>query len=60
MVQKIKEILPKYSSGEIGVAPITEEIKLDEWNDRASGDYAIWAVENGKCVKVGLWRPLGF
>jgi len=56
VAQKIKEILPKYSSGEIGVSSITGNIELDEWNDRASGDYAIWGIVDGKWKLLGMWK----
>ncbi|NJE47012.1 ABC transporter substrate-binding protein [Thermococcus sp. GR7] len=56
MVEKIKEILSKYSSGELSVSSVTGDIELDEWNDRASGDYAIWAVKDGSWEMVGLWK----
>jgi branched-chain amino acid transport system substrate-binding protein len=56
MAQKIKEILPKYSSGELGVSSVTGDIELDEWNDRASGDYAIWGIVNGEWKRLGIWK----
>jgi len=56
VAQKIKEILPKYSSGELGVSSVTGNIELDEWNDRASGNYAIWGVVGGKWKLLGMWK----
>jgi branched-chain amino acid transport system substrate-binding protein len=56
VAEKIKEILPKYSSGELGVSSVTGDIELDEWNDRASGDYAIWGIVNGEWKRLGIWK----
>jgi branched-chain amino acid transport system substrate-binding protein len=56
----VAEIMPqvteKYSKGEYGVTPVSGYIKLNEWNDRASGDYAIWGVENCEWVLKGVWK----
>ncbi|MCD6493395.1 MAG: ABC transporter substrate-binding protein, partial [Archaeoglobaceae archaeon] len=51
----IPQVTVKYSEGEYGVFPVSGYIKLNEYNDRASGDYAIWAVENCKWVQAGIW-----
>lgn len=57
MVQKIKEVTEKYSNGDYGVTPVTGKIVLNKWNDRASGDYAIWYVtKEGKWDKAGVWK----
>ena len=57
MVEKIREVTEKYCKGEYGVEPVTGEIKLNEWNDRASGDYAIWFVSENKTWDVaGVWE----
>jgi branched-chain amino acid transport system substrate-binding protein len=56
----VAEVIPavteKYSKGEYGVTPVSGYIKLNEWNDRASGDYAIWGVENCNWVLKGVWK----
>ncbi|AIF69197.1 hypothetical protein PAP_03900 [Palaeococcus pacificus DY20341] len=56
MVQKIKEVLEKYNSGAYGVEPVTGTIELDEWNDRASGDYTIYRVTEGGWKLIGAWK----
>ena len=57
MVEKIREVTEKYCNGEYGVEPVTGEIILNEWNDRASGDYAIWYVsEKGRWDLAGVWK----
>jgi branched-chain amino acid transport system substrate-binding protein len=56
MAATIPTVTVKYSKGEYGVSPVSGYIKLDEWNDRASGDYAIWGVENATWVLKGVWR----
>ncbi|NJE09157.1 amino acid ABC transporter substrate-binding protein [Thermococcus sp. M39] len=56
MVQKIKEVLEKYNSGALGVKPVTGTITLNEWNDRASGDYAIYKVTESGWKMIGIWH----
>ncbi len=57
MVTEVKEVTEKYSEGALGVQPVSGAIKLNEWNDRASGDYAIYYVsKEGKWEKAGLWK----
>lgn len=56
MAEKIPIVTEKYSKGEYNVTPVTGYIKLDEYNDRATGNYAIWAVENCNWVQAGLWK----
>ncbi len=57
MAEKIPEVTKKYSDGEYGVYPVSGYIELNEWNDRATGDYAIWYVtEECKWDKAGLWK----
>jgi branched-chain amino acid transport system substrate-binding protein len=56
MAKTIPVVTEKYSKGEYGVTPVSGYVKLDEYNDRASGDYAIWAVENSEWVLKGVWR----
>ncbi len=56
MAKTIPIVTEKYSKGEYGITPVSGYIKLDEYNDRASGDYAIWAVENSEWVLKGVWR----
>ncbi len=57
MVTEIREVTERYSNGVYGVQPVSGKITLNEWNDRASGDYAIYYVsEEGKWDLAGLWR----
>ena len=57
MAQTIPVVTEKYSKGEYGVYPVSGYIKLNEWNDRASGDYAIWFVNNQcKWDLAGIWK----
>jgi len=51
----IKENTIKYSEGQFGVKPVTGYIKLNEWNDRASGNYGIFAVTKDGWKLVGIW-----
>ncbi len=57
MAELIPKVTENYSKGVYGVEPVTGYIKLNEWNDRASGDYAIWYVSE-KCEweKAGVWH----
>ncbi|WP_456469289.1 ABC transporter substrate-binding protein [Archaeoglobus sp.] len=56
MAETIPKVTIDYSEGKYGVYPVTGTIKLDEWNDRASGDYAIYYVtKDCKWDKAGLW-----
>ncbi|AGK61756.1 amino acid/amide ABC transporter substrate-binding protein, HAAT family [Archaeoglobus sulfaticallidus PM70-1] len=56
----VAEVIPKvteeYSKGAYGVTPVSGFIKLNEWNDRASGNYAIWGVEDCQWVLKGIWK----
>ncbi len=57
MAETIPVITEKYSKGEYGVYPVSGYITLNEWNDRASGDYAIWYVnENCEWDTAGVWK----
>jgi len=57
MAERIPAVTEKYSNGEYGVYPVSGYIELDEYNDRASGDYMIYYVTE-KCTwdKAGLWK----
>lgn len=55
MASLIPTVTEKYSNGDYGFTPVSGEIKLNEWNDRASGDYAIWGVEDCQWVLKGVW-----
>jgi branched-chain amino acid transport system substrate-binding protein len=55
MASVIPEVTEKYSNGEYGFTPVSGYISLNEWNDRASGDYAIWGVENCEWILKGIW-----
>ena len=52
---KIKENCIKYSEGKFGVQSATGYIKLDKWNDRASGNYAIFKVTKDGWIQAGVW-----
>lgn len=57
MNAKIPEVTEKYSKGEYGIMPVSGYISLNEWNDRASGDYAIYEVKTScKWKTAGLWK----
>ena len=56
MTEKIREVIQKYNNGEYGVKPLSGKIVLNEFNDRASGDYAIYMVTEDGWVKAGIWR----
>ncbi|MBW9222352.1 ABC transporter substrate-binding protein [Methanothermococcus sp. SCGC AD-155-C09] len=56
MTEKIKEVIPKYNNGDYGVKPLTGEIVLNKFNDRASGDYAIYKITEDGWIKVGVWK----
>ncbi len=57
MAEKIPVVTENYSKGVYGVEPVTGYIILNEWNDRASGDYSIYYVtEECKWEKAGLWK----
>jgi len=58
MARTIPIVTEKYSKGEYGVTPVSGYIRLDEYNDRASGDYAIWAVENSEWILKGIWKSV--
>jgi branched-chain amino acid transport system substrate-binding protein len=58
MAKIIPIVTEKYSKGEYGVTPVSGYIKLDEYNDRASGDYAIWGVEKSEWVLKGIWKSV--
>jgi len=55
MANIMPTVTEKYSEGEYGVSPVSGYVKLNEWNDRASGDYAIWGVEDCDWVLKGIW-----
>ena len=54
LAAKIKENVEKYTKGEFGVKPVTGDLYLNEWNDRASGDYGIHAVTADGWKLVGI------
>ncbi|MDK2853132.1 MAG: branched-chain amino acid transport system substrate-binding protein [Thermococcaceae archaeon] len=54
MVRKIKEVLEKYNSAVYGVRPVTGTIELDEWNDRVSGNYAIYKFTESGLNMIGI------
>ena len=56
MATNIPKVSEKYSNGDYGVTTVSGYIRLDEFNDRASGDYAIWGVDNTQWILKGIWR----
>ncbi|WP_048092828.1 ABC transporter substrate-binding protein [Geoglobus acetivorans] len=57
MAEKMPVVTEKYSNGDYGVEPVSGKIVLNEWNDRASGDYAIYYVnKEGKWETAGIWK----
>lgn len=57
MAEKIPTVTEKYSNGDYGVEPVSGKIVLNEWNDRASGDYAIYYVsDKGDWETAGIWK----
>lgn len=57
MNAKLPMVTEKYSKGEYGVFPVSGYIKLNEWNDRASGDFAIYEVTKDCKWKIAaLWK----
>ncbi len=56
MAEIIPEVTEKYSKGEYGVETVTGYIKLNEYNDRASGDYGIYYVKDCNWEKAGTWK----
>lgn len=56
MATNIPKVTEEYSKGTYGVTTVSGYIKLDEFNDRASGDYAIWGVEKSAWILKGIWR----
>jgi branched-chain amino acid transport system substrate-binding protein len=55
LAKKIRENVKKYSEGAFGVKPVTGDIVLNEWNDRASGNYAIRVVTPEGWKLGGVW-----
>lgn len=55
MASVMPTVTEKYSEGEYGVSPVSGYVKLNDWNDRASGDYAIWGVQDCDWVLKGIW-----
>jgi branched-chain amino acid transport system substrate-binding protein len=56
MAETIPLVTVKYSREEYGFDTVSGYIGLDEFNDRASGDFAIWAVENGEWALKGIFK----
>ncbi|CAD7768490.1 Periplasmic binding protein [Candidatus Methanoperedenaceae archaeon GB50] len=52
----IPGVTERFSRGEYDQKTVSGYIMLDEYNDRASGDYAIYRVSNCSWTKAGLWR----
>ena len=57
MAEKIPKVTVNYSEGKYGVYPVTGYIELNEWNDRAYGDYMIYYVtEKCEWADAGIWN----
>ena len=56
MAKTIPMVTKNYSEGEYGVETVSGYIELDDFNDRASGDYAVYYVENCSWKTAGIWR----
>ncbi|RLG25435.1 hypothetical protein DRN85_05900 [Methanosarcinales archaeon] len=56
MTALIPSVTEKFSKGEYDQKTVSGYITLDEYNDRASGDYAIYKVSNCTWTQAGLWR----
>jgi len=57
MAEKIPIVTENYSKGKYGFEPVTGYITLNEWNDRASGDYAIYYVtKDCNWETAGIWK----
>ena len=46
MAEVIPNVAKNYSDGKYGIYPVSGYIKLNEWNDRISGNYTIYYVTN--------------
>ncbi|MEM0022037.1 MAG: hypothetical protein QXK44_00630 [Archaeoglobaceae archaeon] len=55
MATKIPLVTEKYSKGEYGVETVSGYIKLNEWNDRASGDFALYYIKDCSWRTAGIW-----
>lgn len=55
MAEKIPVVAEKYSRGEYGVESVSGYIKLNEWNDRASGDFALYYIKDCSWRIAGIW-----
>ena len=56
MAEIIPQVTLNYSKGVYGVQPVTGFIKLNKWNDRASGNYGIYYVtKNDTWAMAGKW-----
>lgn len=56
MAETMPSVAEKYSRGDYGLAPVSGEVKLDEWNDRVGSEYVIYAVEDKNWKQVGVWE----
>jgi branched-chain amino acid transport system substrate-binding protein len=55
MAKIIPEVTTNYSEGDYGVGTVSGYVELDEFNDRASGDYAIYTVKDCRWDKAAVW-----
>lgn len=56
VAEAIPSVAEKYSQGAYGLAPVSGDVRLDEWNDRVGSAYVIYAVEDGNWKQVGVWE----
>ncbi|MEM2177190.1 MAG: ABC transporter substrate-binding protein [Archaeoglobaceae archaeon] len=58
MASKIPVVTEKYSKGEYGIETVSGYIKLNEWNDRASGDFMLYYVKGCEWKSAGIWNSV--
>jgi branched-chain amino acid transport system substrate-binding protein len=54
---KLPSVAYNYSVGNYGIDSLTGNITFDEYHDRISGNYSIYAVGGAQWVEVGRWVP---
>lgn len=58
MASKIPTVAEKFSRGEYEVESASGYIKLNEWNDRASGDFALYYIRDCSWRVAGIWNSV--
>jgi len=56
MAEAVPEVAENYSSGVYGIAPVSGEVNLNEYNDRIGSEYRIYEVSNGTWKESGIWK----